>query len=107
MFRMMAPFQPAPPPSDPLDWGTAARVEELLGEWFELSVEEHTSTLRLPSGEAYWETCYGPTRTLAEALGDRREDLHRTWEEFFESNYRGNGEIVRPREYLLVIGVRR
>ena len=62
-----------------------------------------------PSGEAYWElfsTSYGPTRTLAGALGDRREELHRAWVDFFESNYRRNGEIAHTREYLLVAGTR-
>jgi hypothetical protein len=65
MFAMMAPFQPAPPPSSPFDWGDEGRVGELLGGWFELELEQHTSTLRVPSGEAYWElfsTSSGPRR---------------------------------------------
>ena len=110
MFQMMAPFQPAPPPSSPFDWGSEARVRELLGDWFELHFEEHVSTLTLPSGEAYWElfsTSYGPTKTLADSLGDRREELHQAWVDFFESNYRQNGSIVHAREYLLVLGIRR
>ena len=110
MFKVMAPFMPAPPPSNPFAWGAEAHVRELLGEWFELDCHEYTSTLAVPSGEAYWElfsTSYGPTRTLAESLGDRREELHRDWVDFFETNYRRNGEIVHTREYLLVAGVRR
>jgi SAM-dependent methyltransferase len=110
MFKVMAPYQPAPPPSSPFDWGDEDRVRELLGEPFDLELEEHVSTLRVPSGEAYWElfsTSYGPTKTLAESLGERREDLHRDWVEFFETNYRQDGEIVHPREYLLVLGTRR
>jgi SAM-dependent methyltransferase len=110
MFRMMAPFQPAPPPSNPFDWGDETRVRELLGDAFELELEEHVSTLRMPSGEAYWElfsTSYGPTKTLADSLGDRREELHRAWVDFFESNYSDNGEIAHIREYLLVVGTRR
>jgi SAM-dependent methyltransferase len=110
MFKVMAPYLPAPPPSSPFDWGDEARVRELLGESFDLTIEEHVSTLRLPSGEAYWElfsTSYGPTKTLADSLGDRRADLQRDWVELFESTYRQNGEIVHPREYLLVLGSRR
>jgi len=110
MFRMMAPFQPAPPPSSPFDWGDETRVRELLGDAFELELEEHVSTLHVPSGEAYWElfsTSYGPTKTLADSLGDRREELHRAWVDFFESNYSTNGEIAHTREYLLVVGTRR
>jgi SAM-dependent methyltransferase len=110
MFRVMAPYLPAPPPSSPFDWGDEERVTELLGGAFELELEEHVSTLRVPSGEAYWElfsTSYGPTKTLADGLGDRREDLRRDWVEFFETNYRDNGEIVHTREFLLVLGTRR
>jgi SAM-dependent methyltransferase len=110
MFKVMAPYMPAPPPSSPFDWGDEARVRELLGDAFELEISEHVSTLRIPSGEDYWElfsTSYGPTRTLAESLGDRREELRRDWVDFFESNYRANGEIVHGREYLLVAGTRR
>jgi SAM-dependent methyltransferase len=110
VFKVMAPYQPAPPPSNPFDWGDERHVRELLGEAFDLAFDEGVSTLRVPSGEAYWElfsTSYGPTKTLAESLGDRREELHRDWVDFFESNHRANGGIVHPREYLLVLGTRR
>ena len=46
-------------------------------------------------------------KTLAESLGERREELHRDWIEFFETNYEDDGEIVHTREYLLISGVRR
>ena len=110
MFKVMAPYQPAPPPSSPFDWGDESRVRELLGEAFELELEERVSTLRLPSADAYWElfpTSYGPTKTLAESLGDRREELYRDWVDFFEREYRVDGEIAHTREYLLVLGRRR
>ena len=110
MFGVMAPYLPAPPPSSPFDWGDEKRITELLGDAFELQLEEHVSTLRVPSGEDYWElfsTSYGPTKTLADGLGDRREDLHRDWVEFFETNYRTDGEIAHTRDYLLVLGTRR
>ena len=110
MFRVMAPYQPAPPPSSPFDWGKPDRVGELLGDSFELEFEERVSTLRMESAEAYWElfsTSYGPTKTLVESIGDRSEDLHGDWIEFFEANYEQDGEIVHTREYLLVLGTRR
>ena len=110
LFRLMAPFQPAPPPSSPFDWGDEARIEELLGEAFELELETHVSPLALDSGEAYWElfsTSYGPTKTLVESLGDRSEELHRAWVEFFETNHKANGGILHRREYRLVLGTRR
>jgi SAM-dependent methyltransferase len=110
VFKVMAPYQPAPPPSSPFAWGNGNHVRELLGGWFDLELDEGVSTLEMPSGEAYWElfsTSYGPTKTLADSLGDRREELHRDWVDFFEENYRENGGIVHPREYLLVLGTRR
>ncbi len=110
MFRMMAPFQPSPPPSSPFDWGREERVRELLGEAFELEIEEHVSTLETRDGEEYWQlfsTSYGPTKTLVESLGDRREEFRDTWIEFFERNVRDDGHIVHPREYLLILGTRR
>jgi SAM-dependent methyltransferase len=111
MFKVMAPFQPAPPPSSPFAWGDEARVKELLGDAFELDIAEQVSIVRLPSGEAFWElfsSSYGPTKTLAEALpDDRRQELHDAWVDFFESNFRSNGEVAHVREYLLVTGVRR
>jgi ubiquinone/menaquinone biosynthesis C-methylase UbiE len=110
MFKVMAPYQPAPPPSSPFDWGTEDRVRELLGDLFELEFEEHVTTLRVPSAEDYWElfsTSYGPTKTLADSLGERRVELHRDWIEFFESTYGDGGEIAHTREFLLASGTRR
>jgi SAM-dependent methyltransferase len=110
LFKLMAPFQPAPPPSRPFDWGEESIVSDLLADTFALSFERHDSPVEFPSGEAYWElfsNSYGPTKTLADGLGDRREQLHRSWVEFFETNHRTNGHITHPREYLLVLGERR
>ena len=110
LFRIMAPFQPAPPPSNPFDWGDTERVQSLLGEAFELELETHVSPLRLDSGEEYWglfSSSYGPTKTLAESLGERREELRQAWVSFFEENHRQNGQIVHNREYRLVLGTRR
>jgi ubiquinone/menaquinone biosynthesis C-methylase UbiE len=110
MFKMMAPFQPAPPPSNPFDWGREERVRELLGHDFDLQFEKQMSILRTRDAEEYWQlfsTNYGPTKTLADSLGPRREEFHRTWVDFFETNYRKNGEIVHDREWLLVLGTRK
>ena len=113
MFRMMGPFLPSPPPGagSPFEWGREDHVAELLGDAFELEIEEHVSTLKLPTGEDYWvlfSSSYGPTKAAAGALDDdRREEFHQTWVDFFESNYQSGNEIVHPREYLLVLGTRR
>jgi SAM-dependent methyltransferase len=113
LFNIMKPFQPTPPPGIgyPFNWGDTQHVEGLLGDAFELDYETHVSPVRFGSGEEYWElfaSSYGPTRTLAESLDDeRREDLHRSWVDFMESNFRRDGEVVHDREWLLVLGMRR
>lgn len=110
LFKVMVPYQPAPPPSSPFDWGTENRVRELLGDAFDLEIEQHINTFRTETAEDMWElfsTSYGPTKTLADSLGDRREDLHRDWVDFYETNYAKDGKIAQPSEYLLISGVRR
>jgi ubiquinone/menaquinone biosynthesis C-methylase UbiE len=112
MFRMMGPFLPPPAPGvgSPFDWGREEHVRELLGDAFELDIEEHVSTLAVESGEAYWElfsSSYGPTKTAAEALDEeRRAEFRQTWVDFFEAMREGD-EVVHPREYLLTLGKRR
>jgi ubiquinone/menaquinone biosynthesis C-methylase UbiE len=113
LFQIMKPFQPPPPEGvkSPFEWGKRERVQELLGDAFDLNIEEHVSTMVAASGEEYWQlfvTSYGPTKTLSESLDDeRREELHRSWVEFFDTNYRVDGRVEHPRQYLLVLGTRR
>ena len=113
MFAMMKPFQPPPPEGAgvPFQWGSEEHVQELLGDSFDLDLSRHVSHLRVPTGEDYWQlfsSSYGPTRTLAESLDDdRRQEFHRAWVDFFESNYQSDGEIDHDREWLFVYGTRR
>lgn len=112
MFKMLAEFQPPPPEGagSPLDWGREEYVEQLLGDDFELSFAEEASTWRAESAEDIWElmvSSFGPMKTLADSLGDRREELHQTWTEFFETNFAENGGIAHVREWLLVLGTRK
>ena len=110
MFRVMAPFQPAPPPSSPFDWGKEDRVRDLLGDAFDLDITEQVSTLKMESAQAYWDlfvSSYGPTKTLAENLGERRAELERAWIDMFESKYKVDDGVAHTREYLLILGTRR
>jgi SAM-dependent methyltransferase len=113
VFRIMKPFQPAPPEGAgyPFDWGDEQHVRDLLGDAFELEIERDVSPLRLPDGETYWQlfsSSYGPTRTLNESLDEeRREELHRSWVEFMDTELAQDGEIVHAREWILVLGTRR
>lgn len=111
MFKVMAPFQPPPPPGagSPFRWGSPDYVRELLGDAFELRFEEGDAPQRGASGEEVWElfsTVYGPIRTLAESLTpERRQELRRAFVEFFE-RYRTDEGIHQPRPYLVVLGTR-
>jgi len=110
MFKMMAPFVATPPPSSPFDWGKEERVHELLGHKFDFQIERQVSIFRTSNGEEYWDifsTDYGPTKTLADSLGARREEFHQTWVDFFEKDYRQGDEIVHDREWLLILGRKR
>jgi SAM-dependent methyltransferase len=105
LFKVMAPFQPASPPSSPFDWGDETRVRELLDDAFELRFERHVNRAPYPSGAAYWEDMvgnYGPTTALHASLGERGEELRAAWVEFF-----GDGPLEHERPYLLVTGRRR
>jgi len=105
MFKIMSPFQPAPPPSNPFDWGDEAKVEALLGDAFALSFETRDNVAPYPSGDAYWNdmvTNYGPTNALHASLGERGDELRDAWVAFF-----GDGPLEHRRPYLLITGIRR
>jgi SAM-dependent methyltransferase len=111
MFKVMAPFQPSPPPGagSPFRWGSRGYSEQLLGAAFDLRFEEGDAPQRGASGEEVWKlfsTVYGPTRTLAESLTpERREQLRTAFVDFFEG-YRIDQGVLQPRPYLVVVGTR-
>ena len=113
MFQVMKAFMAppaAPAPPSPFEWGRPARLEELLGGAFTLTLEPGTSFYREPTAEAAWQTFstgYGPTRMLAESLpADRRAALHADFVRFHEEFPTPLGVTV-PRDYLVALGVRR
>ena len=60
MFQLMAPFQPPPAGGlrPPFDWGRREPAsEELLGDAFDLHIEEHVSTLALPARRGLLGSC--------------------------------------------------
>jgi SAM-dependent methyltransferase len=110
LFRLMAPFQPAKPPSNPFDWGNEEIVTGLLGEHYELEFSSEDSVFEYPTSESYWDlmsTSYGPTKTLVDSLDDeRREELHGIWLAHYDALVEGD-RVVQHRSYLLTTGTRR
>jgi ubiquinone/menaquinone biosynthesis C-methylase UbiE len=114
MFGTMAQFQPPPPEGAgaPLDWGRRERVEELLGEWFDLEIEERVTTYEAPSVDEYWEEFspnFGPLKTLLEGRDEAgREEVRRAFVGFLERDFvRADGSVAHTRDYLLITGSRR
>ncbi|MGH3059208.1 MAG: class I SAM-dependent methyltransferase [Gaiellaceae bacterium] len=112
MFRVMAKYAPPPPAGagSPFDWGREEHVTALLDETFDLKFVSLESPLVAPSAEDVWElfsTSYGPTKTLADSLGeDRCEALRRDFVELHARYEDGEG-VRMPRTYLLTLGTRR
>ena len=87
-------------------------MRELLGDSFDLEIEERESTFEQPSAEDYWTRftpAFGPCKTLLETLDDEgRAKVHDTFVGWLDDNYGSpGGPIVHKREYLLITGTRR
>jgi SAM-dependent methyltransferase len=111
MAEIFERFQREKPAADFEQWGEAARVEELLGRDFELELVRGTWLNEAESPEALWhlaETATPPTKAFLSTLDDAGRAAYRAamlehWERFRT----GDGRIAEPRDYLLVLGVRR
>ena len=111
-FRMIGQFQPPPPEGagNPLDWGREEHARELLEGDFELRFVRGQDPQVGESGEELWQlfvSSFGPMKVLRESLGEpRREELHSAYVEHMEQ-YRTDGRIEAPRQYLIILGTRR
>lgn len=107
---MTPPSDPSKAPPSPFEWGRRERVQELLGDSFELTFEEGVSYYREPDGEAAWNTFftgYGPVRKVALSLDDAQRDAFRRDFVAFHEQFPSPLGVCVPREYILVHGVRR
>lgn len=113
MFTIMKPYMPAPPtppPPSPFAWGDPARLQELLGDAFDLKFEESTTVYFGRDGASAWEAFvagYGPTNKLAASLdAARREELAGKFAAFHDGYATALG-FALPRKYLVTVGTRR
>ncbi len=112
LFELMKRYMAAPasPPPSPFAWGSRERVQQLLGNWFDLRFETGTTMLREASGNAAWElfvSSYGPTKMLASTLEPAR--LEQLKQDFiaYHDGFRSELGISMPRDYLVTIGIRK
>ena len=108
--RIYERFQERRPASDAEAWGEPDRVYELLGESFELTVEEGVWRLEGASAAEVFEfmaSSAPPMKAFLETLdpdrrGAFREAMLAHWE-----RYRNADGVSEPRPYLLILGRRR
>jgi SAM-dependent methyltransferase len=107
IYSRFATEEPEQPPEE---WGREEHIEELLGESFELEIEERVWYLEGESPEAVWElmtTGAPPMRALLDTLEpDRCEEFRQAMLEHW-GGFRSDGGVSEPRRYLLVLGTRR
>jgi SAM-dependent methyltransferase len=113
MFQVMRQFMPPPPspaPPSPFEWGNTDRLRELLARDFELRFEQGVAVYFGRDGAEAWNafvTGYGPTKTLAKSLDERRRrELQEAFIAFHEG-YRTELGITVPRQYLITLGKRK
>ena len=91
-------------------WGDEEYVEQLLGSYFDLTIERAVWLLEGASGEEVWEfwsRAAPPFKAMLAGLDDAtREEFHQAYVEFCEG-YRDGDRVAVPRDYLLVLGARR
>jgi len=108
LIRSYKPAEPNPAPS-PFEWGSSARVLELLGKNFEIEFESGTSFFQPESGEKAWATFstgFGPVVTLLEALSTKKaEALKAEFIAFHEAHRMGAGIVMR-RPYVVTKATR-
>ena len=104
---MQAPVQPSPP--SPFEWGKRERIQELLGENFDMRFEDGINFQRAQDSEEIWNlmsTSYGPTKVLANSLEPHRlEEFHRDFLAF-NDNFKTDLGISVPRTYLVAVGTK-
>jgi SAM-dependent methyltransferase len=92
------------------EWGKEARVADLLGDAFDLEIEEGVWHLRGESPEAVWELMTEgapPVKALLASLGaDEAAEFRKAMLDYW-AGFRAGGVVEEPRRFLIVTGRRR
>lgn len=100
--------EPAGPIAD--DWGREERLQDLLGETFELEFRERVWWLVGESPEQVWELmsiAAPPFKAFVDSLDHDRRAAFREAMVGYWSRFQGNDGVREPCHYLLVLGRRR
>jgi len=114
LLRLVARYAPPPPGvRPPVEWGSVARLHELLGDGIaEMRAQEQVHTFRHPSAEQFADfflTNYGPTERAAATLDEAgraalRADLATL--AAGASRLPAGGPVAIPATYLEAVAVR-
>jgi SAM-dependent methyltransferase len=111
-FRATASHLLPRPGLPPVAWGSEERVEELLGDAFELELERTSVELRFDSVDqavSFYEERFGPVimaRSMLEPEG-KWEALHDDLMALWEGDRQADGSTLTIAEYLVALGRRR
>jgi SAM-dependent methyltransferase len=111
LHRVCAAFSDYDDKEDPAEhWSDEAGLRDLLGDAFELSIEERTWELEGSSPEDVWKlltSAAPPVKAFVETLEPDRRAAFRTAMLDHWAGFERDGRVVEPRGYLLVLGRRR
>jgi ubiquinone/menaquinone biosynthesis C-methylase UbiE len=99
------------PASDAAAWGEDGALEELLGDAFELEIEERTLLHEAVSLEAHYEWVITAVPPMAAFISKLDPSRHEEFREYFRETHarfvQPDGRLVEERRYLLALGARR
>lgn len=100
----------SPEGREPFRWGTDGYARSLLGADFELSAERRTWILEGEDGEAIWQlwaTSAPPFKAMLAAMDEATREGFRAGYVAYCEQFREDGGVRVPREYLLILGRKR
>jgi SAM-dependent methyltransferase len=110
-FRIIGSYAPPPPPGAGVaaSWGEPGYAESLLGDAFDLTINERNTPWEVDTAEEMWaemSEAFGPIKTLLGVLPPERAEAFR--DELLDLFRREQTEdgLSMSRPYLLVLGVR-
>ena len=109
-FGLLGEWSDAPPPpTSPLNWGRETWLREIVGERFEIDVQEQVTTLYVPDIATVWKEYvdgFGPVAATYAALSQTRREEFRAAFEDLHRPFATQLGLAIPRLALVVRGVR-